>query len=108
MDGELASRLLGSIAADNLVIFCGAGLSMAPPSSLPSARQVAMDCFPKYEQAIGARLPPNAREDLEAQCQFAFGRGELQKLFLAKLVTWRPFFRNQNKGHAAVADVLAT
>jgi hypothetical protein len=108
MDNDLASRLLGSIAADNLVIFCGAGLSMAPPSSLPSARQVAMDCFPKYEQAIGTSLPPATREDLEAQSKFAFDRGELQKLFLAKFVAWRPFFRNPNKGHAAVADVLAT
>ncbi|MEY2536443.1 MAG: hypothetical protein QOG67_183 [Verrucomicrobiota bacterium] len=81
---------------------------MASPSSLPSARQVAMDCFPKYEQAIGTSLPPVAREDLEAQSKFAFDRGELQKLFLAKLVVWRPFFRNPNKGHAAVADVLAT
>ncbi len=107
MDDNLASKLLGSIAADNLVIFCGAGLSMAPPSSLPSARQVAIDCFPKYEAAIAAHLPPNAREDLEAQARFSFQRNELQKLFLAKLVTWRPFFRNPNKGHFAVADLLA-
>jgi hypothetical protein len=108
MDDDLASRLLGSIAADNLVIFCGAGLSMAPPSSLPSARQLAMDCFPKYEQAIRSPLPPAIREDLEAQCKFALERGELQKLFLEKLVIWRPFVRNPNKGHATIADFLST
>jgi hypothetical protein len=75
---------------------------------LPSARQVAIDCFPKYEQEIATALPPDAEENLEIQAQFAFGRNELQKLFLAKLVYWRPFFRNPNKGHAAVGDMLAT
>jgi hypothetical protein len=108
MDADLASRLLGAIAADNLVIFCGAGLSMAPPSSIPSARQLAMNCFPKYGLSIGAdALPPETREDLEAQCRFAWSRGELQKLFLDRLVDWRPFIRNPNKGHKTVADLLA-
>lgn len=107
MDVDLASRLLGSITAENLVIFCGAGLSMAPPSSLPSARALASDCYPKYERAIGGTLPADARDDLDAQCRFAFGRGELQKLFISKLVNWRPFYRNPNKGHVALGDVLA-
>src|ERR1051325_10124263 len=108
MDDHLASLLLGSIAADNLVVFAGAGLSMAAPSSVPSARQLATDCFAKYEKAIGTSLPPNTRDDLEAQCKFALDRGELQKLFLDRLVDWRPFFGNPNKGHKTLADLLAT
>jgi hypothetical protein len=106
MDPHLATLLLGSISADNLVVFCGAGLSMASPSAVPSARRLAMDCSTKYELAIGAGLPPDARDNLETQCKFALDRGELQKLFLEKLVAWRPFFRDPNKGHKAIADFL--
>jgi NAD-dependent SIR2 family protein deacetylase len=106
MNDTLGSLLLGSIASDNLVVFCGAGLSMAPPSSVPSARDVAIDVYEKYRQAIGPILPATIRENLEELCKFAWARGELHKLLVEKLVQWRPFFGNPNGGHFAIADFL--
>ena len=48
MTPETITRLLASMNAGRLLVVCGAGLSMAPPSSLPSARTVAERCFDKY------------------------------------------------------------
>ena len=42
--------------AASLPVMCSAGLSMDPPNSLPSAREVAKRCFYKY------------RLDLDANC----------------------------------------
>lgn len=39
------TALLDSIDEDRLVILCGAGLSMAPPSNLPSAAALANEIF---------------------------------------------------------------
>lgn len=41
MTPQTIARLLASMNAGRLLVVCGAGLSMAPPSSLPSARSVA-------------------------------------------------------------------
>ena len=38
--------------AGRLVLLCGAGLSMAPPSSLPSAWTVAARCYDRYVMSI--------------------------------------------------------
>src|SRR5690242_18160559 len=106
MDATLLTKLLGSIAADNLVVFCGAGLSMASPSKVPSARAVADQTAKKYVLQAGVTLPTGADSDLEILSSFALGRGELRKLMLRKLVEWHPFLRDPNAGHFAVADFL--
>ena len=106
MDPVLLTKLLGSIASDNLVVFCGAGLSMAKPSELPSARAVANNVAAKYCSVTAAVLPANADSDLEVLASFALSRGELRKLMLQKLVEWYKFTRKPNAGHFAVADFL--
>lgn len=55
MREEIAQLLLGSIDADRLAIFTGAGLSMALPSTVPSAARLAFDIAQKYE-TYGALL----------------------------------------------------
>ena len=44
MTEGLAEQLLASLAAGRLVVFAGAGLSMAPPSNVPSATALAEQC----------------------------------------------------------------
>lgn len=106
MNPTLLTKLLGSIAADNLVVFCGAGLSMAAPSKVPSARTVADTTSQKYVSVTGATLPAGANADLEILSDFSLGRGELRKLMLKRLIEWHPFVRDPNPGHFAVADFL--
>jgi hypothetical protein len=62
-DGIHCQHLLGSIEANRLVLFCGAGLSIPQPSNLMSAVSVSRFCYDKY-QSIAA-LPPNLRDDVD-------------------------------------------
>ena len=48
MTDEVATRLLEAIAANRLIILSGAGLSMADPSNVPSAANVAQRCAEAY------------------------------------------------------------
>lgn len=42
MESAIRTSLLSSMAAGRLVVLCGAGLSMAPPSGLPSALKLRL------------------------------------------------------------------
>jgi hypothetical protein len=94
--------------AGRLVIFCGAGLSMAPPSSLPAAWKVAEACFDEYRLNIDPGVDPDLRHDLEALAQHFADTNRLQSVFIESLVPWTDFVRPPNAGHAAVADFLVT
>lgn len=99
-------RLLGSMNAGRLVILCGAGLSMAPPSGLPAAWKVAEMCFDAYQLTIDPHINPALRHDLEALAQHFADRHTLKTQFIEHVVPWREFERPPNPGHAAVADFL--
>ena len=103
-----SARLLASMNAGRLVILCGAGLSMAPPSSLPSAWQVAGMCFDEYQLTIDPLIDPALRDDLEALAEHFVDLNTLKPVFIEHLVPWQEFERPPNRGHAAVADFLIT
>lgn len=107
MEEGLASRLLASIETDRLVIFCGAGLSMALPSLVPSAQELARSCSTKYEDITGSTVSTELREDIERLAEFFYAQGDLQSLFIHNLVPWALFKTNPNPGHLAIADFLA-
>ena len=93
--------------AARLIVVCGAGLSMAPPSSLPSARKVAEQCFDEYRLAVNPNLDPALRGDLEALTAYFANLNILKSVFIEKLVPWQKFsFATPNVGHAAIADFL--
>jgi hypothetical protein len=92
--------------AGRLVLLCGAGLSMAPPSSLPSAWRVAELCFDEYRLKIDPHVDPILRGDLEALAEHFVGLNTLKTVFIEHLVPWMDFERPPNIGHAAVADFL--
>lgn len=100
------ARLLAAMNAGRLVILCGAGLSMAPPSSLPSAWRVAGMCFDEYRLTIDPLIDPALRDNLEALAEHFVGLNTLNAVFIEHLVPWREFERPPNPGHAAVADFL--
>lgn len=102
------ARLLASMNAGRLVILCGAGLSMAPPSSLPSAWRVAGMCFDEYRLKIDPLIDPALRDNLEALAEHFVGLNTLKSVFIEHLVPWKEFERPPNPGHAAVADFLIT
>lgn len=108
MDNEVAQRLLQSIQLNRLVIVCGAGLSMSPPSSLPSASGLATKCSESYDNHAPLEpLPPSIRNDLGQLTEFFFRKGQ-QNFFVRKLVDWAPFRGTPNRGHLAVADFLTS
>lgn len=94
--------------AGRLLVVCGAGLSMAPPSSLPSARAVAEHCFDKYRLESDPNCDAGLRESLAALAEHFAGLNTLQSVFIEHLVPWGSFVRPSNAGHAAIADFLIT
>lgn len=94
--------------AGRLVVICGAGLSMAPPSNLPSARRVAEMCFETYRLTVDPHCNPALRENLEALAEHFVGLNTLKATFIERLVPWPEFVKPPNPGHAAIADFLIT
>lgn len=108
MTPDVKTRLLASLDAGRLVVLCGAGLSMAPPSNLPSARRVAEMCFDAYQVRVDPHIDPALRQDLEALAEHFAGLNMLKAQFIEHLVPWMEFQRPPNLGHAAIADFLIT
>jgi len=99
MDEAIAARLLASINANRLVILCGAGLSMSPPSNLPSAARLAQNCADKYLEITGNHLDDDLRNDLEKLADHFRQANEFQSVFIQQLIPWREFRRKPNNGH---------
>ena len=108
MNPQTTTRLLASMNASRLLVVCGAGLSMAPPSGLPSAKSVAEQCFDKYRLESDPNCDAALREDLEALAEHFVAMNTLQSVFIESLVPWSDFVRPYNNGHAAIADFLIT
>ncbi|HEX4409968.1 MAG TPA: SIR2 family protein [Xanthobacteraceae bacterium] len=100
----LLTRLLGSIEAGNLVVLCGAGLSIPGPSNLMSAVGVSRACYDKW--VATEPLPQNMRENIDALAAHFYTAGTLQSVFIQTLVPWDGLVGEPNAGHAAVADFL--
>lgn len=98
-------KLLGAIETNSLVFLCGAGLSMPPPSDLPSAVRVANTCYDRWSHT--QVLPAALRDDIDQLAGHFYGQGEFITTFL-HLVPWGELEGTPNKGHAAVADLLVS
>ena len=96
-----------AIVEDRLALICGAGLSMADPSNIPSAWSVAASAKQKYDAIYGIEADPLS-EDIEEQAEFFHGQGRLSTIYLTKLVDIDTFSAPPNAGHFAVADFLLT
>jgi hypothetical protein len=96
---------LDALYADRLAILCGAGLSMASPSNLPSASWLASEAKRKYDSTYGTTRPPLPKA-IEEQAEFFFQRGELGTIYLRTLIDAHAFAGPPNAGHTAVADLL--
>jgi len=94
--------------AGRLLVVCGAGLSMAPPSSLPSAKAVAENVFDKYRLEVDPTFNIGLRDNLEALAEHFASTNTLKSVFIEHLVPWSAFTRPYNAGHAAIADFLLT
>jgi hypothetical protein len=102
---EGVAAALDSLLNDRLALLAGAGLSMVPPSSLPSAAAVAAAAKQKYDGTYGATRDP-LPGGLEEQAEFFFQRGELATIYFRTLVDQNAFAGRPNQGHYAVADLL--
>ena len=106
IESTLAHRLLGSIEADRLVILAGAGLSMAPPSHVPGATDLAGAAAARFHEITLSDVPAGSERDLALLANFFLANHNLVSLFLNRLVEWKTFHRDHNKGHLAIADFL--
>jgi len=107
IDNDVEQHLNLSIAGNRLILLCGAGLSMAPPSSLPSAQVLAEHCWTRYNKTATIPLDNALKNDLEALSKYFLNKG-LFNQFINIIVPWDEFDVDFNKGHSAVADFLAT
>lgn len=96
---------IDALHAERLALLCGAGLSMASPSNLPSAAQLAAKAKQKYDAMYGTTRPP-LPTNIEEQAEFFFHRGELGTIYLRIFIDPNTFAGNPNAGHKAIADLL--
>jgi hypothetical protein len=97
-------RVLDSIEARNLVLLCGAGLSVPEPSKLMSAVAVARRVYDDYTPT--QVLPAPLREDIDQLAGHFLANGQFESLFINRLVPWDDLTGEPNEGHAAVGDFL--
>ena len=79
---------------------------MAEPSNLPSAQAVAAVCFDRYKENVDPNVSSELRDDLNGMADHVLGLGQLESVWIRKLVPWEEFLRRPNGGHAAIADFL--
>lgn len=106
MNQETKNILLQAIEADRLVVICGAGLSMAPPSGLPSAWNLANECHRQYCASVDPNFDPALRGDLEAIAGHFAASGTLVSYFIRTLIPWDKFYPQPNDGHTSLADFI--
>jgi hypothetical protein len=99
--------VLDSILSDRLAVLAGAGLSMAPPSSLPSAAHIAAEAKKKYDATYGSTRPALA-VSVDEKADFFFQKGELASTYFKRLIDKDAFAGPPNGGHSAIADFLLT
>jgi SIR2-like domain len=104
---KIIERLVQSIQQRRLVTLTGAGLSMADPSSIPSAAVLTSQVVAEYERRALPALPAEVKGDLERLTEYLFDEN-MKDMFLYDLVQWRPFRRSPNLGHRAIADLLTS
>jgi len=97
--------VLTSLLSDRLAVLAGAGLSMAPPSSLPSAAALAAGAKARYD-ATYTPARPALIAGIEEQAEYFFQRGELATVYLRTLIDQHAFAGQPNPGHYAMADLL--
>lgn len=98
---------LDGLIQNKLASICGAGLSMAAPSNIPSAWTVAQRAKARYDGIYGATRPPLS-EDIEEQANHFHALGQLSSMYLRQLVDHNTFSAPPNPGHYAIADFLLT
>jgi hypothetical protein len=103
IDGGLLTKLLGAIHTNDLVFLCGAGLSMADPSFLPSAAVVAKHCYDKWLPTEA--LDPQLEYDIDKLAGHFYDRGDFSRLFIS-LIPWNLLSGAPNRGHEAIGDLL--
>jgi hypothetical protein len=96
MTRELKLRLLSAIESDTLVFVCGAGLSMAGPSYLPSAVAVANECYDKWSPI--EELDPALRNNVDAPAGHFYANQEFERVFINRLVPWNKLAGTPNPG----------
>jgi NAD-dependent SIR2 family protein deacetylase len=102
---EGIAAALDALYADRLAMLCGAGLSMASPSNLPSAAELASKAKRKYDSLYGSTRPP-LPPSIAEQAEFFFQHSELGTMYLRTLIDAHAFAGPPNAGHTAVADLL--
>ena len=100
----ILQRILDSIEAHNLVLLCGAGLSIPEPSKLMSAVAVARQVYDEYSAT--QVLPAAFREDIDLLGGHFLANHQFEPLFINRLVPWDDLTGQPNEGHAAIADFL--
>lgn len=106
MDARVRTQLLGSIHANRLAVICGAGLSMGPPTNLPSATALASRAAEQYGLITGVQVPDEAKGDLEILARLIWSNNHLRSVFIDKIVEWAQFRHKPNGGHEAIADFV--
>ena len=104
MPPELLDRLLLSVENGRLAALCGAGLSMSPPTRIPSATNLARVCSDGYASITTTQLSDAIRLDLERLADHCLEMNRFTDFL--RLVPWNAFSHAPNPGHLAIADFL--
>lgn len=98
-------KALQSLLSNRLALLCGAGLSMAAPSSIPSAAQLANRAKEKYDATYCPAHPP-LPDSIDDQARFFFEQGQLYTVYLKTFIDRNIFASRPNAGHISIADLM--
>jgi hypothetical protein len=105
---HILTSVMESIQSGRLVFLVGAGLSMGPPSELPSAQGLARLLVDQHRANTGEDLSHllDADDPLDAVTDCFYARGRLEHYVFDCLIDWSAFRHPPNLGHTALADLV--
>ena len=88
---SIRDKIISSLENGNLIVVCGAGLSIPSPSNLPSAQELLNLCVKKCSTTYS--IDESAKTDIGSLAGYFYTSSVMWEYFIDKLIPWDDFSR---------------